>query len=318
LLPSPSGPLSREIPLMAIGTANDEVMKVLEKAGDKKGEKPQGTYQKYSDTERATIGNYAQMHGTTAALRHFKTQHPELKYTTICECKKAIADEESRTQQPVTELKSKKRGRPSMLPDEITTLIMKYINAIREAGGIINTAIVIAAGLGIVKRMDPQLLEYNGGHVVLQKSWAKYLLAKMKFVKRKATTKKPKFTVGNFEELKVQFLIDIKAVVTMEDIPEDMIVNWDQTAIKYIPLSNWTMAQEGSKQVEVIGIDNKHQITATFAASLFSNFLPVQMVYQRKTTKCHPAMKFPEGWHITHTPSHWCNEDTMVDYITID
>jgi len=175
-----------------------------------------------------------------------------------------------------------------MLPDEITTLIMKYINAIREAGGIMNTAIVIAAGLGIVKRMDPQLLECNGGHVVLQKSWAKYLLAKMKFVKRKTTTKKPKFTVGNFEELKlkVQFLIDIKAVVTMEDIPEDVIVNWDQTAIKYIPLSNWTMVQEGSKWVEVIGIDDKRQITATFAASLSGNFLPVQMVYQGKTTKC--------------------------------
>jgi len=121
------------------------------------------------------------------ALRHFKTQYPELKYTTICEWKKAIADEESKTQQPVTELKSKKRGRPSMLPDEITTLIMKYINAIREAGGIINTAIVIAAGLGIVKRMDPQLLECNGGHVVL-KSWAKYLLAKMKFVKNHKET----------------------------------------------------------------------------------------------------------------------------------
>ena len=94
----------------------------------------------------------------------------------------------------------------------------------------------------------------------------------MNFVKRKATTKKPKFTVANFEELKVQFSIDIKAVVTMEDAPEDMIVNWDHTAIKYIPLSNWTMAQEGSKRVEVVGIDDKRQITATFAVSFTGNF----------------------------------------------
>jgi len=68
--------------------------------------------------------------------------------------------------------------------------------------------------------MDPRLFECNSGHVVLQKSWAKYLLAKMRFVKRKATTKKPKFTVGNFEELKVQFFINIKTVVTtMENVP---------------------------------------------------------------------------------------------------
>jgi len=33
-----------------------------------------------------------------------------------------------------------------MLPEDVLTLIMKYIHAIRYAGGIINTAIVIAAG----------------------------------------------------------------------------------------------------------------------------------------------------------------------------
>ena len=42
----------------------------------------------------------------------------------------------------------------------------------------------------------------------------------------------------------------------MEEIPDDMVLNWDQEAIKYIPLSNWTMDIEGSKQVD---IDNKGQ-----------------------------------------------------------
>ena len=169
-----------------------------------------------------------------------------------------------------------------MLLDKITTLLMKYIRAIRDAGGIINTVIVIAPGLGIVKRIDPGLLECNGGHVVLQKSWAKYLMSK---IKRKATTKKPKFTVSNFEELKDQFLMDIKAIASTEDIPDEMIVNWDQTAIKYIPLSNWTMAKEGSKRVEVVGIDDKRQITATFAASLSGNFLPVQRARLQNATR---------------------------------
>ena len=117
----------------------------------------------------------------------------------------------------------------------------------------------------------------------------------MNSVKRKATTKKPKFTVSNFEELKSQYLMDIKAIVTMEEIPDDLLVNWDQTAIKYIPLSNWTMDKEGSKRVEVIGIDNKCQLTATFAASFSGHFLPVQLVYEGKTIKCHPAVEFPEG-----------------------
>lgn len=94
----------------------------------------------------------------------------------------------------------------------------------------------------------------------------------MDFVKRKVYTKKPKLTVSNFEELKDQFLMNIKAITSMEDIPDEMIVNWDQAAIKYISLSNWTMAKEGSRQVEVVGIDDKRQITATFAASFSVTF----------------------------------------------
>ena len=122
----------------------------------------------------------------------------------------------------------------------------------------------------------------------------------MNFVKRKATTKKTKFSVSNFDELKSQFLMDIMASVTMEEIPSDMVLF--QTAIKYIPLSDWTMAQKGSKRVEVFRIDDKRQITAMFAASLSGNFLPIQLVYEGKTSMCHPAVDFPGGWHITHTP----------------
>ena len=36
---------------------------------------------------------------------------------------------------------------------------------------------------------------------------------------------------GYFEELRVQFLVDI-TIVTMEDVLEDMIVNWDRAQLK--------------------------------------------------------------------------------------
>ena len=51
--------------------------------------------------------------------------------------------------------------------------------------------------------------------------------------------------------------------------------------MKYIPLSNWTMDEEGSNQVEVVSTDDEHQITATFAASLSGHFSPVELVYER-------------------------------------
>ena len=58
----------------------------------------------------------------------------------------------------------------------------------------------------------------------------------MQFVKRKATTI-VKFMVQYFEELKRQFLMDFEAVVFIEDIPDDVIVNWDRTGLNYVPVS---------------------------------------------------------------------------------
>lgn len=43
----------------------------------------------------------------------------------------------------------------------------------------------------------------------------------------------------------------------MDEICSVMIVNWDQTGINYVPLTCWTMEEEGSKQVELIGKEDK-------------------------------------------------------------
>ena len=66
VLPSPTGPLSKIVPSSAISYANKAVMAVLINSGDENGVKRGGTYQRYSGKERATIGNYAVAHGTSA------------------------------------------------------------------------------------------------------------------------------------------------------------------------------------------------------------------------------------------------------------
>ncbi len=75
------------------------------------------------------------------------------------------------------------------------------------------------------------------------------------------------------------------------------------------------MALEGSKRVEVAGVTDKRQITAVFGGSLSGDFLPVQLIYQGKTSKSIPSVTFPAKWHVTVTPNHWSNENTMVAYI---
>ena len=44
-------------------------------------------------------------------------------------------------------------------------------------------------------------------------------------------------------------------------------------------------------------------------------FLPVGMIFQGKTEKCHLHMSVPSDWHITHMNNHWSNESTTVDYL---
>ena len=46
-----------------------------------------------------------------------------------------------------------------------------------------------------------------------------------------------KMAVENFVQIRAQFLFDIQSLVEIEEIPSSLIINWDQTAIKYVQMS---------------------------------------------------------------------------------
>ena len=83
----------------------------------------------------------------------------------------------------VKELVDKKRGRPIMISGEVAKKLREYIIALHDNRGVVNTAVVIAAGTGMLLERDPTSLACNIGHVILKKSWAKYFLGKIQFVK---------------------------------------------------------------------------------------------------------------------------------------
>ena len=120
-----------------------------------------------------------------------------------------------------------------------------------------------------------------------------------------------------FLERKQAFLREVVTTVEMEDVPIELILNWDQTGIKIVPTSNWTMELSGSKRVEMSALTDKRQITAVFCGNMVGDFLPVQLVYQGRTNRCHPRYKFPSEWHISHSPKHWSTEETMLQYMEI-
>ena len=65
----------------------------------------------------------------------------------------------------------------------------------------------------------------------------------MGFTKRRANSKS-KVLPDDFSKLKTQVLLEIRSFVVMEEIPADLIINWDQTAMKIVPSCSWTMEKK--------------------------------------------------------------------------
>ena len=74
--------------------------------------------------------------------------------------------------------------------------------------------------------------------------------------------------------------------------------------MNYVPVSVWIMEKEGAKRVEILGADDRRQITAVFTVSMVGDFFPVQLFYQSKTSKCLLPYVFPLDWHVTYSANH--------------
>ena len=184
----------------------------------------------------------------------------------------------------------------------------------RLAGGIVNRAIVIAAAKGIVEHNNPSLLCEHGGPIELGKKWADSLMSWMSFVKCKAT-KATRKVPTDFPEIKLAFLKRIADCVKEYNIPPELIINWDETGAKYVPTSEWTLAEEGSKQVNVIGKEDKREMTVLLSCTMSGFLLPPHLIYCGKTNKCHPNITFPPEWDVHHSENHWSTEATMLHFI---
>ena len=207
---------------------------------------------------------------------------------------------------PVTQLTPEKRGRPLLL-GEIDKDVADHIRSIREAGGIVNQAIVIATSRGLVKRKNPTLLSDAGGPLHIDKTWAVSFLKRLGYVKHKGTKAARKLP-DDFDHQKSEFLRIIKETVTKYSIPLQLIFNFDQTGLKIVPVSNWTMPSEGSKQVAIIDLEDKREITALLGSTADGSLLPPHILYQGKTDQCHAKYQFPDD-------NHWSTVDSIIRYI---
>jgi len=267
------------------------------------------------------MGQYCVSHGPAATARYFSRKLKcHVSDNTVKSIKKVYREEQRKRRRRgeddhIESLPEKKRGRGLLLGNDLDCLLQLYLKKIRSNGGPVTARIAMAAARGLLLAGNQHKLVENGGHINLNRHWAYSLFKRMNFVPRKPTTSKNKHTVKDFARVKKEFLQEVVTTVEMENIPPELILNWDQTGIKIVPTTTWTMERRGSKRVEVVGTNDKRQITAVFCGTIQGDFLPVQLIYAGKTARCHPKFSFPAGWHVTHAKKHWSTEETMHQYI---
>ena len=160
------------------------------------------------------------------------------------------------------------------------------------AGGVINRHQLISIATGVVRANNRNLLKEYGGDLVLTDKWARGVLKKLTWSKRKGTTGKvdpsPQVLAGQ----KSTFHRNISALVSEHDVPSSLIINIDQTPLSYVNTGKYTLSFKGAKNIPIKGVDDTCQITATFAVSCTGEFLLIQLIYAGKPNEVCPSILF--------------------------
>lgn len=105
--------------------------------------------------------------------------------------------------------------------------------------------------------------------------------------------------------------------IQLHKIPASLVINADQTGVSLLPMGNKTYAPRGSKQVPILGKEEKRQFTAMVASSASGTMLPVQCIWSGKTALSLPrndARAESESRGNRWVPggdNHWSTLETM-------
>ena len=59
----------------------------------------------------------------------------------------------------------------------------------------------------------------------------------------------------------MEFLAEVSKLVKDNEIPPELIINFDQTNVNIIPVGDYTLEKSGAKQVQIIGLEDKRQVS---------------------------------------------------------
>ena len=230
------------------------------------------------------ISRYASLHGYRQSVRHFANEFPQLNESSN---RRWTSTYKSPMVQQQTEEKiiiGLKRGRSTLLSSEFDA---KLRTMIQNTGIGCTHKYTVRGVLGGLVRSD---VEKYGHYLDFQvtRPWVRSLYHRMEMSRRISTTSRPIITRALWEEISTQYLHEISSLTKSHKIPDELILNLDQTSSKFVAASNVTMAEKGSKHVSIVGGTDKRCIILTVIESMSGQLLPLQVIYKRKSESCLP------------------------------
>ena len=174
------------------------------------------------------------------------------------------------------------RGRLLLL-GMLDQMVQSYIMANSKRDVVITRSMAVATARALLKRYPNMVgsLDIENLHL------AQNSFCRMGFNRRKTTSSKPHIPEGARNETELMFLCLLVKKVEEYLIPHSLILNFDQTPLKFVRAYSTTLTEQNSKQVCIAAGLEKCSVTATFTITFNGNFLGIQLIYGGKTERVY-------------------------------
>ena len=142
---------------------------------------------------------------------------------------------------------------------EVNTKLLSFLKAVCAKGGVVNSHVVCAAAKALIDTSG-ETTKRQLSNIDLSRPWVQSVYRRMGLTRRMATTSRPPVPLGLFKECQYQYLRDVYDKVQKYAIPQELILNSDQTPSSYISVGKSTMASCGAKSVAIKGLTDKQTL----------------------------------------------------------
>jgi len=211
---------------------------------------------------------------------------------------------------------------------DVVKMITANLLALRRVGVALDTPCCRGLILAHLQYSAPEIFETvakDGSRFRCTESWVKkFVHEQLNWSFRRATRAAQKLPINVDELLLDQFQCLTLTIRDCAIFHPCFLVNINQTQIVYQPANMATYEEISSKQVSVIGQEEKRAFTCVNGISAAGDVMKIYLVFEGKSTHSLPCTTTPQyqefirlGFKavVANTHTYWATFETMCDYV---